>query len=278
MKKPLCALALLFVVLLASAPSASAKSFRFAVIGDNRSGDEIYSRMVESMMAEKPDFVVNTGDLIPRPGNRKQWKNFWRLSKPIDVPYYLTPGNHDIDDSESERIWRDEVELPGNETYYSFAKDGSLFIVLDTCVPDAYRRIEGPQLEWLKGELSKSGYVRKFVFLHHPLFLWEGAKHYGGSLDKYPKMRDELHELFRKSGVDIVFAGHEHSYRKMEKDGVLYVVTGGGGAPLYSGFNNYMIVDVDGGAVSARAVDGKGVVRDRFEMGRTSKAGRKVAR
>jgi len=33
--------------------------------------------------------------------------------------------------------------------------------------------------------------------------------------------------------VDVVFNGHEHNYERNEVNGVTYVVTAGGGAPLY---------------------------------------------
>ena len=37
-----------------------------------------------------------------------------------------------------------------------------------------------------------------------------------------------------KHGVDIVVSGHNHCYEHYIVDGIQYVVTGGGGAPLYS--------------------------------------------
>ncbi|MEA3307196.1 MAG: hypothetical protein U9Q34_05385, partial [Elusimicrobiota bacterium] len=42
-----------------------------------------------------------------------------------------------------------------------------------------------------------------------------------------------LAPLFEKYGVDIVFSGHDHSYERLYKNGIYYVIAGGGGAPLY---------------------------------------------
>jgi 2',3'-cyclic-nucleotide 2'-phosphodiesterase (5'-nucleotidase family) len=40
--------------------------------------------------------------------------------------------------------------------------------------------------------------------------------------------------LFRKTAVDLVLAGHNHTYERFAgRDGVPYVTTGGGGATLY---------------------------------------------
>jgi hypothetical protein len=47
------------------------------------------------------------------------------------------------------------------------------------------------------------------------------------------ELRPVLHDLFRKYGVQLAFQGHDHLYYRTIRDGVTYVVTGGGGAPLY---------------------------------------------
>lgn len=54
------------------------------------------------------------------------------MSSPISVPYFLAVGNHDVDDEESERIFKERVSLPGNGLYYSFSAGDALFIVLDS--------------------------------------------------------------------------------------------------------------------------------------------------
>jgi hypothetical protein len=46
-------------------------------------------------------------------------------------------------------------------------------------------------------------------------------------------VRDDFHDLFVQYDVDIVFSGHDHQYYRALRDGIYYVITGGGGAPLY---------------------------------------------
>ena len=106
----------------------------FVVIGDNRFGDDIYQRIVSLAMERKPDFILNTGDKIVVPGDFKQWSRFWEMSKPIIVPYFLTVGNHDVNSTSpmSEKIYKEQVDLPGNKLYYSFVAGNSLFVVLDS--------------------------------------------------------------------------------------------------------------------------------------------------
>jgi acid phosphatase type 7 len=39
--------------------------------------------------------------------------------------------------------------------------------------------------------------------------------------------------ILKKHKVDLVLSGHDHLYQRGERDGVRYIVTGGGGASLY---------------------------------------------
>ncbi len=246
--------------------------FSFIVIGDNRSGDDIYRTIVRMAMERRPDFIVNTGDMISTPGNVHQWNEFWKMSKPITVPYFLTVGNHDAHPKVplSEKIYKEEVDLPGKELYYSFTAGNSLFVVLDSYIDDQEKKISGEQLAWLGETLKNSIQKHKFVFLHHPLYTDPGkGKHSGDSMDKYPGERNALEALFVKYKVETVFAGHEHFYQRKSVDGINHVITGGGGAPMYlndedGGFYHFVRVIVDGDKISAEVVDIHGKVRDRF--------------
>ena len=246
--------------------------FSFVVLGDNRSGDDVYRTLVTMAMERKPDFIVNTGDMIATPGSERQWAKFWEMSKPITVPYFLTVGNHDLQPKvlDSEATYKEQVDLPGNELYYSFIAGNSLFIVLDTSIGDQEKKVTGEQYAWLEGVLSNSNQKHKFVFLHHPLYTdSRKGKHAGNSLDRYPKDRDRLEALFVNNKVDFVFSGHEHLYLRQVVDGINHVISGGGGAPLYAddkdgGFHHFVLVTVDGDRVSGEVVDMNGKVRDSF--------------
>jgi predicted phosphodiesterase len=246
--------------------------FNFAVLGDNRSGDDIYRKIISMAMKRNPDFIVNVGDMITMPGNLTEWSKFWEMSRPITVPYFLTVGNHDVSSRvpESEKIYKEQVNLPGNELYYSFTAGNSLFIVLDTSLADQEESITGDQYLWLEGVLANSAQKHKFVFLHHPPYpMLKTGQHEENGNDENSIDRDRLEALFMKNKVDVVFAGHEHFYHRQMVDGVIHVISGGGGAPLYAkdedgGFFHYIFVAVDGDTVSGEVVDINGKVRDRF--------------
>jgi predicted phosphodiesterase len=244
--------------------------FTFIVLGDNRSGDDVYRKLVGMMTERKPSLIVNTGDQVPDEDNLKDWAKFWEMSKPITVPYFLTVGNHDVNDAKSELFYKKQVNLPGNELYYSFTAGNALFIVLDSYLTGEQKKIAGEQYAWLESVLAKSTQRYKFIFLHHPLYPdKDKGRHYGNSLDRYPGDRDKLQALFVKHKVTIVFTGHEHLYLRKTVDGIPHIISGGGGAPLYAverdgGFYHFIVVTVDGDKVSAEVVDINGKVRDRF--------------
>jgi 3',5'-cyclic AMP phosphodiesterase CpdA len=246
--------------------------FSFVVFGDNRSDKPIYKKIVIMTMALRPDFIVTTGDAIETPGDRDQWQSFWSVSKLIDVPYFLAVGNHDISPlvPASEQAYREQVDLPGNELFYSFTAGNSLFVVLDSYLEGQERKVTGKQLKWLEDVLGSSNKKHIFVFLHHPLYTdYRKGRHWGDCLDKFPEDRDRLQALFVKAGVEMVFAGHEHFYQRKEVNGIEHIITGGAGAPLYvkneeGGFNHFIHVTVDGGKVRAEVIDRDGKVRDRF--------------
>jgi len=252
--------------------SKLAVPFTFVVFGDNRTGTEVYGGLARRIADEKPAFVINVGDVTADEGDVELWNEFVRLSAPIKVPYFIVPGNHEINDKGSEAEFTQFVRQPGNELYFSFKSGGALFIILDTEQPKFVSRIAGDQLVWLKGVLSGSKEKYKFIFLHRPMYPYKKqGHHYRDSLNKFEEDRNRLQTLFLKYGVDAVFAGHEHFYKRCEKDGIIDVITGGGGAPLYTpdsegGFYHYIRADVSRGSAVFKVIDNKGMIRDTFKI------------
>ena len=241
--------------------------FHFAVIGDSRDGDKVYVRLMERALERKPHFFVHLGDMIPHP-EEKEWQKFLEISKPIDVPFFPVVGNHEIfARGRGEKLYREQFHLPGEKTYYAFRAGGILFVILDS--ETGKGRIVNEQLSWLEGTLSSSEEGYKLVFIHRPLFLPRDSLKRGRAMDRYPLERDNLHRLFLKTGVKVVFEGDDHRYDRMEKDGILYLITGGGGAPLTSfkkrgGFFHCTWISVQQERVEGEVVDLDGRIRDKF--------------
>ena len=248
------------LVLLAAplAAQTAAGEVRFTVFGDNRGERDghqpsVFGTLVRKMTALRPDFVIGTGDYIygsgSQDGLRAQWNEFFRFMEPLQTykqTYFApAPGNHEISGGSGRRLFLEYFK----RFYFSFDWAGSHFVILDTETPGQESRIAGEQLEWLTRDLNAArNAAHTFVALHRPLF--PVGSHRGDSLDKYPQERDALHALFVRHGVDCVFEGHEHFYHHQTRDEVQYIITGGGGAPLYArpdkgGFHHFLYVTAD---------------------------------
>jgi len=241
--------------------------FHFAAIGDSRDGEKVYTRLMEKVLARKPHFFIHLGDMVPH-SDEKEWRAFFEISKPIDVPFFPVVGNHDVSTRKlGEKLYQKQFLLPEGKTYYAFRAGGVLFVVLDS--EEGKGRIIGEQLSWLESILSSSKETFKFVFLHRPLFLPLDSLKKGGALDRHPVERDALHQLFLKTNVKAVFEADDHRFNRMEKDHILYVITGGGGAPLASlkergGFFHYIWISAEKGRMEGEVVNLEGRIQDRF--------------
>lgn len=244
-----------------------ADSFVFAVVGDNRGGasgvqSPVFAEILRGINRDSPSLVFNTGDMIygytkDEATLRRYWQGYKQAIAPLKVPIFHVPGNHDLFDAQSARVYRELWGAP----YFAFDHGNSRFIALDT-ETEPYR-LGAVQTEWLRAQLKGAGQRNVFVFLHKPLFPVDG--HIGSSLDRYPAERNEVHRLFiqHRRIIKGVFQGHEHLYNFGERDGVPYYITGGGGANLYvppelGGFHHYLLVHVRGDRVG---VEVKGVGR-----------------
>jgi hypothetical protein len=232
--------------------------FAFAVLGDNRGDDTgqqplSFVQVLQEVSHQAPALVLDSGDMIygytsDEAQIRAQWRIYRETIAPLHTPMFHVPGNHDIWDQASARLYR---ELWG-PTYYSFDYGSARFIGLDTETGDG--RLGDEQFGWLVKQLESAGQRIVFLFFHRPLFPVDGA--IGASLDAFASERDRVHALFvqHRQAIRGVFAGHEHLYSFHERDGVPYYISGGGGASLYiaaelGGFHHFLMVRVKGNRV-----------------------------
>jgi hypothetical protein len=250
---------------------ASVKSlkppYQFAVLGDSRDGDRVYQQLLRRVLWRRPGFIIHVGDMIAQPGE-KEWKNFFEISKEVDIPFFPTVGNHDVvGTSRGEEIYRRQFQLPGGKTYYSFQAGEDLFVVLNS--ERGRGKIIDDQWAWLQSLLSSSKERFKMVFLHRPLFLPPDSLKWGRGIDRHPEERDKLHRLFLDTGVKAVFSGDDHRYDRREVSRVLYFITGGGGSPIYAfdesgGYFHFVWMTVLREKVEGEVIDLQGNLRDRF--------------
>ncbi len=200
-----------------------ADSFTFIAFGDTRTDSAAHHSVVNRMAAYEFDFFVHDGDLVFPGDDTDAWRTFFDIEDTLLQNHHFLPaiGNHEAP------FWPYDTlfALPDSEYYYSVNYGNAHCITLNTEM-DLY----GVQCDWLIDDLTTTDNNTAidwiFVSLHRPPY---------SSRDSQMDVRDAWCPLFETYGVDIVFAGHDHNYqRTIPINGVVYIVTGGGGAPLHN--------------------------------------------
>jgi acid phosphatase type 7 len=232
-------------------PPARGDVVRFAVYGDTRGGHAVHARIVESLVAEAPDFLVVTGDLVLRGSDEGDWQRFFGVAGDLlaRVPIYPAAGNHDMGRAGDEQRALGEIlglprspGRPDGAHWYSFDVASVHFAMIDS---NAYHADE--QIEWLRADLAaarRAGARALFAAVHDGPY---SRGTHGGN----PIARERYAPILAEHGTVLLFAGHDHLYQRGEADGLRYIVSGGGGAPLYPvrcGTRGKPRCDVDDGA------------------------------
>ena len=255
-------------------PAAQAgEKFTFVAYGDTRSNPDVHARVIAAIVRQHPEFVLQSGDLVSNGGNPNQWKEFDEITAPLraaHIAYYPARGNHDLGQYYADRVH--EPILSGNKYYYSFERHKNMFIALDE-FQDYDPSSE--QYRWLEGQLKRGRDkdVNTWILFHESPFSV-------GPHGPTPEALAYLHPLFKKYQPRAVVCGHDHLYYRTTRDGVTYLITGGGGAPLYDPIHAdlaipgdvyvkaYHIIrlDVDGKNVAGTTITPDGKVIDRFTL------------
>jgi hypothetical protein len=247
---------------------SSSSDVTFAVFGDFRQArrdrpyPKVFSQMLREVKLVGPAFAVSTGDAYYGYGGsfqrfRNEVEYFLSEIKSLGIPVFNAVGNHEVtDEPDRERYVAERF----GEFYGSFDVGNLHFIVLNTEEKGREGAVTGDQLEWLEKDLhANRDAAHIFVFLHRPLFSAVDPEFVTGKSFRDRKERDALHALFERYKVRIVFAGHEHLYSDTVRDGVRYIIAGGGGSPLYrpadeGGLFHYLIVKVRESEVSVNVL------------------------
>lgn len=249
---------------------------------------------------------IATTDLINNP-DALAYFYYWK--QPLNGPSAFQHAPLQASDADREAFMAAAAKQYPRMANFSFDFGNAHWIVIDS---NPYVDWRDPELRlWLSGDLANAKKAAwRFVAFHHPGFNSSKA-HFNEQQTRV------LAGLFEQGGVDIVFAGHVHNYQrsfplhyeyrhpqeqplkgpiagdwKLDKEfdgisktrpsGVIYIVTGAGGARLYnpeqhdapdtwqpftarfvSNKHSVTIVDVDRQKLSMRqvAIDGEEVDR-----------------
>ncbi|MCC7571982.1 MAG: metallophosphoesterase [Candidatus Methanofastidiosum sp.] len=211
-------------------------NLRFAIVGDSRpdSSKDPYPRVFKKIMhdidSEDLNFVIHLGDFVIHE-EKKYFDEFEEIIGNYDTPIYTIIGNHD-GDVEGGSLYKEYY----GDTFYSFTYMGTKFIILDNSIG----LLNQENISFLENELKFDG--EKFVFVHMPPFDPRPSgihRMLGGK---------EFIKTVEKNNTSIVFSGHVHMYHQVIQNNTKYIITGGGGSPIYAseeigGFYHYLIYD-----------------------------------
>jgi 3',5'-cyclic AMP phosphodiesterase CpdA len=241
---------------LGAAPRRRTETFRFAVLGDAEPGRFWVSRalfnvrgafmtQLRDIQSRGVDFCVQLGDVVSR-GSARNYLGLMQDLSTLEssVPYFTVIGNHDRHTPHG-RANSELFRSVFGKTHYYFDHAGYRFISLDTSMLRLTRR----QLGWLEGVLDTD--LRKVVFTHVPpadLAVWKDFSGRWRGFGGFKEGSGEFLRLMSRSKVDRVYFGHIHAFGVREEGGVRYVLTGGGGSPLYpmglqDRFHHYIVAE-----------------------------------
>lgn len=253
-----------------STPVDRNKPFRFIVYGDNRTDSAAHQAVINRMLqtAPPPQLLFNVGDLTEN-GTTAEYYTFFDIERNIlnRCVLFPAPGNHDIRTPDN---WFNFFSLPGTERWFTVRYGNAAFHFIDNYTDFTPGSV---QYNWLFAELQDdraNPAVRHiFVIFHEPPWTTNAA--HASNL----MVREYLCPLFEQFRVTIVFQGHIHAYEHSLINGVHYIITGGGGAPLHSQWDSarawtvyreatyeFCVVDVRGDSVISYGVRPNGSVFD----------------
>jgi len=264
----------LVIALFGAAPMAQVQppaatvldTVRFAVIGDNGTGDRAQFDVAAQMVAARAQFpfdlVLMVGDnLFGRPSARDFADGFERPYKALldaGVRFQAVLGNHDAPEN---RLF--PGFNMGGERYYTYTRGNVRFIGLDT------NSLDAKQLAWFENTLRTSLERWKIVYFHHAIYS-NGSRH-GSDVE----LRVRLEPLLVRYGVNVVFSGHDHIYERLKpQKGITYFVAGASGklrkgitasdqaAASFDQDQSFVLVEIAGEQLTFRAISRTGQLID----------------
>ena len=202
---------LLFLYIVGITISVKSQSFKFALITDTHIGspnnDEDLLRTVNDINSFTDiDFAIVSGD-VTEFGSYNELSTAKLLLDNLKVPYYIIPGNHDSNWSESGT--NDFLRIFGNETF-GFEHNGYKFIGLASGpnMRMSPGQIPRENLTWFFDEIAKTDENTPIIYVnHYPM---------DNSLNNWFEVMDAL----RPYNVKLMLCGHGHNNRAMNFEGV----------------------------------------------------------
>jgi hypothetical protein len=251
--------------------------FRFVAYGDSRTNPGPANDIVGGISSQNPELVIHSGDLWDD-YTPSEWKSFITARSNLNAllnanKYLVTRGNHE---GAGEVLgFSPPIVKNGNLKYYF--TEGNCFFVCSEYSPDAsfiesaLQTTAAQDADW------------RFLWFHQPIYSAGGHDASGNAA---------IEALCDQYDVAMTFSGHSHIYERTyliynrqvvdtgddipaENQGTIYMVTGGGGAPLHgvssawwvntqNSLYHYMVLDAYSDRLEVQTIDINGNVVDSF--------------
>ncbi|MCC6645173.1 MAG: metallophosphoesterase family protein [Polyangiaceae bacterium] len=252
----------------------------FLAIGDTNPALGTTDATLSFTLPKRPDFTLHGGDIQYYSG-LETWAYWFPKMQPLLAAgaFFPAVGNHESEkpDEYEQYFWRyfGDAGFDGKSGYFTFENAGLHFFSVNTQEPFG---AAGEQGKWLIEKLEAAskapGFRGSIVLQHRPFFTC-------GDSDHHPDEQAELEPSFKAFGVRVVLQAHMHGYERFEKEGILYITTGGGGGAIGTidddlarpecalrkasgAFPHSILLDADGATLTGTVIDNKGATRDTF--------------
>ncbi|MBK8029507.1 MAG: DNRLRE domain-containing protein [Chloroflexi bacterium] len=208
-----------------------------AATGDGASGE--WPQVTDMIESWDPDLFLYLGDVYDK-GTYTEFLNWYGTPSTYfgqlrDVTNPIV-GNHEYENGAAPGYFSYWDNIPN---YYSYNAGGWHFIALNS-TSEYNQLIPGKaEYQWLVQDLQNNTAECTIVYMHHPIFN-------NGDQGVFTFMAN-LWPLLASNGVDLVLAGHDHTYQRwaaldangnVSPNGAVHIVAGGGGHGIRNFVNN----------------------------------------
>jgi 3',5'-cyclic AMP phosphodiesterase CpdA len=262
--------------------------FSFVYITDvhimpERNATEGFLQAIDTINKLAPDFVLTGGDNIMDAlgqtyGRSDSLYNLWQKTVTnLKMPVFHTLGNHEVFglyvksgiDPSHEEYGKKMYENRLAKRYYSFDHKNWHFVVLDgigfTEDRQYYGYIDSVQIEWLKGDLEKTGKEMPVIVSTHIPLLSVGEQIMvsptaGFGQGAVITNANQIREILEQYNVKLVLQGHLHFLEDINYNGIHYITAGAVSAnwwngPRYGMEEGFVKVDISGNDFKWEYVD-----------------------
>ena len=172
------------------------------------------------------DLAIQTGDLVDNGGNYGFWDSTLKMLDPIKFGRLFAVGNHEMDNNPNVTFYNQ-----ADSNYYS-AVYGNTFVATLS-----FNGFTTETLAKLVSDAKASNATWKLLVMHQPVYYTNAIAGISADTQK------QIYTAAQEAGIDVVLAGHDHSYARTEplydgkvdnEKGITYYICGSLGEKAYT--------------------------------------------